>query len=76
MEVNSMVKKLIDQINAERIKQNLTLRDLALKSGVSEKHICQINSGKTNPTLEIISRLAVALGIDLEIKQQSPAESA
>ncbi len=66
-----MVKKVIEKIDAERIKQKLTLKELSLKSGVSEKHISQINTGKTNPTLEVINKLAVALNVDLDVKKIS-----
>lgn len=62
-----MVNKIISQINQERLKQKLTLKELSRRSGVSEKHICQINTGKTNPTIEVIERIAKALRVDLEI---------
>lgn len=38
---------------------------LAVESGVSVAHICLIENGKRNPSLDIIEKLARALEIDI-----------
>jgi len=53
---------------AERIKQlresqNMTKTRLAQLSGVSQSYISDIEAGKRNPTLEVISRICDALGV-------------
>lgn len=51
--------------NLRKIRQakNMTIRDLAEKSGVSIGYICHLERGtRKNPTIEVIEKLAKALG--------------
>jgi len=53
---------------AERIKQlresrKMTKTRLAQLAGVSQSYISDIEAGKKNPTLEVISRICDALGV-------------
>lgn len=48
-----------------RKAQNLTLRQLEEKSGVSKSQINDIENGKANPTIETLALLADALNVDL-----------
>ncbi|WP_303997154.1 helix-turn-helix domain-containing protein [Megamonas hypermegale] len=64
-----MVTKIIDEINNERKKQNITFIELSSKTGISRKHLSFIFNKKTNPTIDIISKLANALGMSLDVKE-------
>ncbi|MCH9053002.1 MAG: helix-turn-helix transcriptional regulator [Proteobacteria bacterium] len=57
--VGTMLKRL-------RSAQNLTLDDLALRSGVSKSMVSQIERNRTNPTFATIWRLTNALGVGVE----------
>lgn len=48
-----------------RTAQNLTLRQLEKKSGVSKSQINDIENGKTNPTIETLLLLAKALKVEI-----------
>lgn len=48
-----------------RIAKGHTQQSLAVHSGVSRKHISQIECGKADPTLKVLSRLAAALEVQL-----------
>lgn len=49
-----------------RKEKGITLRELADKSGISKTHINNLENGATLPTLDVICRLAYALGIPPE----------
>lgn len=51
-------------IYEERIKQKLTVRDLADKSGVSKTQINDIENGIKHPTVYSLCCIAVALGVN------------
>ena len=55
----------VETISIRRIRlaKALTQHSLAIRSGVSQKHISQIERGKADPTLRVLSRIAVALGV-------------
>lgn len=59
---------LMKQIIDERIKQNLTQKELAEKMGTKQANISKIENGNANPSLDFLKRLAEALGKKLEIK--------
>lgn len=66
-----MVKTTIATIEAERIKQGLTLKDLSIKSGISEKHLSRINTGNANPSLEVLEKIVAALNLKIKLDKQS-----
>lgn len=63
-----MIRDLVLYIKSERIAQNLTMGELALKSSVSQKHISNIENGKVMPTIETLEKLAKALGFDIAVQ--------
>ena len=69
-----MIRDLVLYMKQERMAQNLTLRELALKSSVSQVHIANIENGNVIPTLETLEKLAKALGFDiaLQVKVRRP----
>lgn len=46
-----------------RKKRQMSMRDLAKRSGVSTSFISQVETGKTNPTVAKLQNLATALGV-------------
>lgn len=54
-------------VRAERRKQQLSQEALAAASGVSKAMLSQIESGKVNPTVATLWKIAHALGVEFEI---------
>lgn len=52
-----------DTVKALRQGQGFTQEDMAFGSGVSVRHYQQLESGRGNPTLVTLARLATKLGI-------------
>ena len=69
-----MIRDLVLYMKQERMAQNLTMSELALKSSVSQVHIANIENGNVIPTLETLEKLAKALGFDiaLQVKVRRP----
>ena len=55
------------RVRALRESMSLSLRDLALRSGVSAPMLSQVERGETSPTLSVASR--IASGLDLRLSQ-------
>ncbi len=61
-----MVKKLIGKkLKSSRLKRDKTIQQLAEKSRVSSNMISRIERGLTTPSVEILMKLADALGLSL-----------
>lgn len=50
-------------LNKIRTERNMSIRDLAAKSGVAKSHIEKIDAGEANPTADVICKLAKALDV-------------
>ena len=64
-------EKLIHTIKERREILQITQETLAELSGVSLRTLKQFESGKGNPTLQTISKLANALGLELSLQVKS-----
>jgi transcriptional regulator with XRE-family HTH domain len=53
-------------VSEQRKKQNMTIRKLAELSGVSTGYISEVERGEKKPTIEVLCKLAVALGVKPE----------
>jgi len=60
--------RLIQSIKSRREMLNVTQETLAELSGVSPRTLKQFESGKGNPTLQTLNKLADALGLELCLK--------
>jgi len=49
-----------------RQKRKWSQEDLALNSNINRNYISDLENGRRNPSLEILERITVALGITLE----------
>lgn len=52
------------RIRDQRLELGLSQEALALKAGINRTYIGSLESGQRNPSLDNISRLAIALKID------------
>jgi|LauGreSBDMM110SN_4_FD.fasta_scaffold48843_3 transcriptional regulator with XRE-family HTH domain len=60
--------EIIETIKSRRIALHVNQETLSLLSGVGLRTLKEIESGKGNPTLSTIQKLADALGLDLCFK--------
>ncbi len=51
-----------ERLRLARFKQDLTLKEVAARSGMSATHISEIERGKTSPTIGALQRISKALG--------------
>lgn len=54
--------KIVYKLYEIRTEKGMSLRELEELSGIGKSTINRIENGEANPTVEIICRLAVALG--------------
>src|SRR3982750_464359 len=55
------------RVRARREAMDLSLRDLAVRTGVSAPMLSQVERGETSPTLAVAARIAE--GLDLRLSQ-------
>lgn len=61
-----MVKKLIGRkLKTTRLKNDMTIQELATRSRVSSNMISRIERGLTTPSVEILMKLATAFGMSI-----------
>jgi transcriptional regulator with XRE-family HTH domain len=67
-------ERIIKQLKERREALQVTQEMLADISGVSLRTLKQFESGKGNPTLETLTKLSEALGLEvnLQVKSQQP----
>ncbi|MCA0428399.1 MAG: helix-turn-helix domain-containing protein [Bacteroidetes bacterium] len=63
---------LIKTLKERRESLRVTQLDLAELSGVGLRTLKQLESGKGNPTLQTVQKLADVLGMELCLKVKSP----
>jgi ribosome-binding protein aMBF1 (putative translation factor) len=51
-----------------RLAQGLSQKDLAIKIGTQQSAISRLESGEYNPSLELLNKVAHALGKELRVK--------
>src|SRR2546423_7830210 len=66
-DVQQIPSPLGPRIRALREAMDLSLRDLADRSGVSAPMLSQVERGETSPTLQVASRIAA--GLELRLSQ-------
>lgn len=60
------VEEVIEKIRKFRLEKNISILALSLESGISRSHLFYIESKKTIPSLETLSKIAHAM--DLQLK--------
>lgn len=57
-----------EKIKAERLKANLSQKELAIKANISNSFLCDIEKDRTKPSIETLLNISSALEItDLNI---------
>lgn len=51
-----------------RIKQNLTQKELASRTGIDQADISKLENGTKNPSLKLLKKLAAGMGMQLKIE--------
>ena len=59
---------IIRAVADARISLNLTQKELAERSGINQADISKIENGTRNPSLNLLKRLAAAMGMTLRIQ--------
>ena len=73
---SSLNKRIAERVGELRAAQNLSLDDLASKSGVSRSMISVIERGESSPTAVVLEKLAAGLGVMLASLFDTPASAA
>ena len=60
----------IHAVVAARIKNNMTQKEQAEKTGIRQSNISRIENGTSSPTIDTLARLAEGLGMKLKIEFQ------
>jgi transcriptional regulator with XRE-family HTH domain len=61
-----VARQVAEALRQHRKAQQLSLDELALKSGVSRAALSQIEGARTNPTLSVLWKIAVGLGVPFQ----------
>ncbi len=59
--------ELINKIIEARIHKKLTQKDIADRMGTKQSALARLESGRANPTLAFVQKLATALGTDITL---------
>lgn len=59
--------EIIKALIAARAEQNMTQKELAVKTGLAQSHISRLESGNYNPSLKFLKRVAAGLGKEVHI---------
>ena len=60
-------KQLIEQLIRYRKAKKITQADISENTGIQRPNIRRLESGKYNPTLDMIVRVADSIGLEVEI---------
>lgn len=59
---------IIQALIEARKSQNMTQKDLAAATGITQADISRIENGTRNPSLEMVKRLAAGMGMRLKLE--------
>lgn len=69
-----MSRRVADALKRYRKAMNLSLDELAAKSGVSRAALSQIEGSRTNPTLSVLWKIAVGLEVPFQVLLELPED--
>jgi DNA-binding XRE family transcriptional regulator len=58
------------KLAAARVKQNLTQKQVATRANVDQAEVSKIERGHHNPTLRTLSAVALAVGMEIDLKKR------
>ena len=70
LEKNAVEYQVVREIVNARKELNLTQAQLAKLVGTKQSNISRLESGEYNPTIEFLSKIAQAMGKNLDIRLQ------
>jgi predicted transcriptional regulator len=70
LEKNAVEYQVVREIVKARKELNLTQAQLAQLVGTKQSNISRLESGEYNPTIEFLSKIAQAMGKNLDIRLQ------
>jgi len=59
--------ELINKLIEARIKNKMTQKDIADRMGTKQSALARLESGRGNPTLSFVQKLATAIGTDITL---------
>jgi DNA-binding XRE family transcriptional regulator len=68
LKMNEAEYKIIEEIIMARKEKKLTQKDLAKLIGTKQSNISRLESGNYNPSLDLLNRIALAVGKELEVR--------
>jgi transcriptional regulator with XRE-family HTH domain len=71
---DQVVKQFAARVRQERLRLSLSQYELAKRAEVSAGYLARLERGETGPGLDVITRLALALGIDPRDMLGAPVE--
>ena len=60
-------KQLGYRIRFLRQEKNWSIEELALEAGINRNYLGDLERGVRNPTLLVLNKIAIALGVDLSV---------
>jgi DNA-binding XRE family transcriptional regulator len=65
---NEAEYKIIEEIIMARQEKHLTQKELAELIGTKQSNISRLESGNYNPTLDLLNKIAQAVGKELQVR--------
>ena len=62
----NILKQLGMRIRYLRKEKKMSIEDLALEAEINRNYLGDLERGKRNPTLEILTKIAIALEVNLD----------
>lgn len=59
---------IIQAMISARVNQNITQKELSVRTGITQADISRIENGTRNPSLSMVKRLAEGLGMQLKLE--------
>ena len=66
--------EVVSQIIKARSEQGLSQVELAARTGLQRSNISRLESGSYNPSLDLLSRVAKGLGMELHVEFRSTTQ--
>ena len=66
MERNEVLKIFSENLRAERSRKKYSQDQLAELAGITQKSLCSIENQKMNPTIVVVTNLALALNVTID----------
>lgn len=75
---DAMVIETVDKLKTIRLAKKMTHGELSRVTGISQKHISNIENHKAIPSIETLHKLAHGLGVEmiLDLIEEQPSKAA